>query len=335
VGYSQPNIGTREVKATILNHPEFTAYAKQVAGIFAGWRKAHEAGLKGLKVNDIPKQIIHRLSEDLLARYTDVPLLSRYAVYQRLMDYWAETMQDDVYLIAADGWREAAKPRGIIEDKEKKIKETPDLTLGRKKYKMDLIPPALIVARYYAKEQATLDALQEEMDAATRVLEEYIEEHSGEEGLLSDATNDKGKVTKAAVKARLVEINAVIPAKAGIQDDQEELDALEHCLKLIEAEADASKAVKDAQAALDEKVLAHYAKLSEAEIKNLVVEDKWLAAIQGAIEGEVQRLTQQLAARVKELEERYAKPLPHLEREVEDFSTKVEEHLKKMGFAWA
>ena len=70
------------------------------------------------------------------------------------MDYWAEAMQDDVYLIAADGWLEAAKPRGIVEDKESKIKETPDLTIGRKKYKMDLVPPALIVARYFAKEQA-------------------------------------------------------------------------------------------------------------------------------------------------------------------------------------
>ena len=55
------------------------------------------------------------------------------------MDYWDEVMQDDVYLIASDGWVEAAKPRAIIEDKEKKIKETPDLTIKRKKYKMDQI----------------------------------------------------------------------------------------------------------------------------------------------------------------------------------------------------
>ena len=63
-------------------------------------------------------------------------------------------MQDDVYLIVADGWVEAAKPRGIIEDKERKLKETPDLTIGRKKYKMDLIPPAFVVARYFAAEHA-------------------------------------------------------------------------------------------------------------------------------------------------------------------------------------
>jgi type I restriction enzyme M protein len=81
-------------------------------------------------------------------------------------------------------------------------------------------------------------------------------------------------------------------------------------------------------------VLARYGKLTEAEIKTLVVEDKWLASLRAAIDGEVQRVTQQLAGRVKELEERYAQPLPALEREVEAFSAKVEAHLKKMGLVW-
>ncbi|HOB44253.1 MAG TPA: type I restriction endonuclease subunit M, partial [Bacillota bacterium] len=91
---------------------------------------------------------------------------------------------------------------------------------------------------------------------------------------------------------------------------------------------------KEAQAALDKRVLARYATLTEDEIKTLVVEDKWFASIRAAIEGEVQRLTQRLAGRVKELDERYARPLPELEREVEVFGERVEEHLKRMGLVW-
>ncbi len=327
-GYSVPKIETQQVKPTILAHAEFKAYADRLAGIFDGWRKAHAPMLKGLKINDLPRQVIYRLSEDLLTRFTDVPLLNKYDVYQRLMDYWAETMQDDVYLIAADGWIEAARPRAVIDDKEKKIKETPDLTLGRKKYKMDLIPPTLIIARYFPDEQAAIEDLQTKLEAVTRELEEFVEEHTGEEGLLEDAVNDKGKVTKGAVKDRLREIGSD-PELA------DERAALERCLQLIEAEAEASKAVKDAQTTLDEKVLKHYAKLTEVEIKTLVVDDKWFISIKTAIEGEVQRLTQQLATRVKELEERYAQPLPQLELEVKTFGAKVEAHLKKMGLAWA
>jgi len=231
-----------------------------------------------------------------------------------------------VYLIATDGWVEAAKPRSIVEDKEKKIKETPDLTIKRKKYKMDLIPPALVVARYFATEQTALEALQAEQDSAARALEEFVEEHSGEDGLLADATNDKGAVTKASVKGRLKTIQDEL-------ESDKEREILIRCLTLIEAESSAGKAAKDAQAALDHKVLDHYAVLTEAEIKTLVVEDKWVASIQAALDSEVQRLTQQLAGRVKELEERYASPLPELEREVEEFGVKVEGHLKKMGLS--
>jgi type I restriction enzyme M protein len=272
------------------------------------------------------------MSEDLLARFADLPLLSRYDVYQRLMDYWAETMQDDVYLIAADGWVEAARPRGIVEDMDRMIKEAPDLTIRRKKYKMDLVPPALVVARFFAKELAAIEALQSAQETAARELDEWIEEHTsagdGEEGLLAEATSDKGKVTKGGVKDRLKAIE-------GAPDSDDERDALTRCLALIEADSSAGRAAKDAQAALDAKVLARYAKLTEAQSKTLVVEDKWLASIRGAIEGEVEWLTQRLAARVKELEERYAKPLPALEQEVEGFSEKVEGHLKKMGLTWA
>ena len=319
-GYSEARVETQQVKAAILGHDEFESYRKRVAAILDGWRESHEPLLKGIEAGANPKTVIHTLSDDLLARFVALPLLDPYDVYQRLLDYWDETMQDDVYLIVADGWCESAKPRGIIEDKEKKLKETPDLTIGRKKYKMDLIPPALVVAGYFAAEHTALETLQAEQDTAARELEAFVEEHTGEEGLLADALNDKGKVTKAGVKDRLKTIQHE-------PESGEERAALRRCLALIEAESSTGKA---AQAKLDQRVLARYATLTETEIKTLVVEDKWLATIGKAIEGEMQRLTQQLAGRVKELEERYACPLPELEREVEQFGVKVEGHLERM-----
>ena len=325
-GYSEAQVETQQVKAAIFGHDEFESYRKRVAAIFDGWRETYEPLLKGIGSDSNPKDVIHTLSENLLARFAVLPLLDSYDVHQRLFDYWDETMQDDVYLIIADGWGEAAKPRGIIEAKEKKLKETPDLTIGRKKYKMDLIPPALVVARYFAAEHAALEQFQAEQDAVARELEAFVEEHTGEEGLLADAVNDKGKITKASVRDRLKAIQ-------NEPESGEERDALMRCLALIEAESSAGKAVKDAQAKLDQRVLARYAMLTETEIKTLVVEDKWLATIRESAEGEVQRLTQQLAGRVKELEERYARPLPELEQEVEAFGAKVEKHLKRMGLS--
>ena len=324
-GYSEARTETQQVKDAIHGHDEFESYRERTAAIFDGWRQSHEPLLKGIETGANPKNVVHALAEDLLARFSALPLLDPYDVYQRLLDYWDETMQDDVYLLVADGWVEAAKPRDIIEDKRRKLKETPDLTIGRKKYKMDLIPPALVVARYFAAEHAALERFQAGLDAVAREREAvYEEELTGDEGLLANAVNDKGKVTKTGVKDRL----------KTIQHEPEsvvEWAFLMCCLALIEAESSVGKAVKGAQAELDQRVLARYATLTETEIKTLVVEDKWFATIREAVEGEMQRLTQQLAGRVKELEGRYARPLPELEQEVEAFGAKVEGHLKRMG----
>jgi type I restriction enzyme M protein len=323
-GYCEPKVKTDQVKATILGHDDFQAFAMMTHERFDVWRIKHDTMLRGLEVDSLPKQAIHTLSEDLLERFTNVPLLSRYDVYQRLMDYWAEVMQDDVYLIAADGWTSAAQPRAVIDDKARKIRETPDLTIGRKKYKMDLIPPDLIIARYFMDEQAAIDAAQAVADSAAQAVEEYIEEHSGEEGLLEDAANDKGKVTKAGLKEMLNAIGKD-PVFA------EERKAAKHALKLMDKEGLAKKQHRALIDALEAQVLATYPDLTEDEIKALTVDDKWFTAIKAGIDGEVQAIAQRLAGRVRELDERYAEPLPKLEQTMKLFGAKVANHLAKMG----
>jgi type I restriction enzyme M protein len=199
---------------------------------------------------------------------------------------------------------------------------------------MDLIPPALIVTRYFADEQAAIEMLQTKLATAESELAEFIEEHTSDDGLLADATNDSGNITAGSVKARLKALTPDLMRHHETPDNDDEQDALAHCLSLLDVKSKADKAIKEEQLALDEQVLAHYATLTEDEIKTLVVKDKWVASIQSAIESEVQRLTQALTERVQELEERYAQRLPDLAREVDEFSGTVAGHLKNMGVDW-
>ena len=320
-GYSKALVKASEVKASILAHTEFKQFAELSIAIFHEWKA--QAALVELKVGDHPKEFIHRISEALLAAYTQAPLLDRYDMFQIIMDYWAEVMQDDVYFITQDGWAATNSIRELIVKKGEKQRETPDLIINRAKYKAELIPPALIVARYFANEQAAIDVLQAKADASTQAQEAYIEEHAVEGGLLEEALNDSGKVNKAGVVARLK-----------LATDKDEIKALKRIKSLLEAEATAKKAVKTAQEALDKQVFLKYPALTEAENKILIVEDKWLASLQAAIVAEIERVTQQLANRVKTLEERYAEPLPELTQNVEALSAKVDKHLRKMGLVW-
>ncbi|MBK5944753.1 type I restriction-modification system subunit M [Halorhodospira halophila] len=327
-GYVEARVANSEVKTTVQEHPDFRAFADSVTEVIGAWQAAHRSSLMALEAGAQPRTVIRELAEDLLTRFADVPLLDRYAVYQRLLDYWADVMQDDLYLIAGEGWQEAARPRGVIENKARKIKEDPDLTVGTgknaKKYKLDLIPPQLVVERFFPDRQASLEELRAGHEVATRELEEFLDEHEGDEDLLSEVKGDQGKVTKDAIKKRVKALK-VEP------DSDEEIAALKQCQKLMDAEASAKKAVKDAEAALNRDVLACYRELTLAEIKTLTVDDKWLTDIRAAINGEVDHIANQLAGRVRELEERYADPLPKIEREVAGLAERVAGHLRKMG----
>jgi type I restriction enzyme M protein len=242
-------------------------------------------------------------------------------------------MQDDCYLIAGDGWREAAQPRLLLEDKAKKTKAKPDFTLGKKKYQAELIPPALVIARYYAAAQAEIEALEARGAALQQQLEEMAEEHGGEGGLLEDAKNDKDKLTKASVSSRLKEVRSDRSASPDPSDRLEE-EALERYLALSEQETDTGAKLKAAQDALMEKVAAKYGQLTEDEIKTLVVDDKWLATLAAAVQGELDRVSQTLTGRIRQLAERYATPLPQLTGQVAALAARVDAHLNKMGAKW-
>lgn len=323
-GYSEALVKASQVKSTILNHDEFKTFAAQSLMPFTEW--AQRSNLHAIEQGELPKQIIHRISEDLLQSYAQTPLLGKYDIYQILMDYWADSMQDDVYVLVQDGWSAGKVLRELVVKKGEKLKETPDLMIGKAKYKAELIPPALIVARFFAAEQAKVGSLQSLLDSASQALESFIEENSssGDDGLLNDALNDKDKVTKATVTARLK-----------LAMDPDEKAALKQAKKLFDAEAEAKKSLKEAQEALDLAVFQQYPKLSIDEIKSLIVDNKWLAALESNIVAEIERVTQQLANRVKELEERYREPLPTITQSAENLSDKVADHLKAMGLEWA
>jgi type I restriction enzyme M protein len=327
-GYASPKVEPGAVKPLILGHAEFAAFTKKVASVFAGWRATHLDLLRNLKIGHKPKLLIEEISEDLLARFSKVPLIDNYDVYQHLMTYWAEVMQDDVYIIAQEGWAAARQLRELVKNEEGKFTETPDITIGKQKLKAELLPPGLIVARFFAEEQANVEELQTKATEIALAIEEMTEEHGGEDGLLFEAKTDKGKLTAKSIKDRLKEIK-------GQKNSEEESEALLQCLDLIEKEKQASDAVKEAKTVLDTKTVKQYAKLSDTDIKQLLVEDKWLATIKENIDNELERVSQALTGRVKLLNERYAVPLPKLSSDMTTFSAKVDAHLKKMGFVWA
>jgi type I restriction enzyme M protein len=326
-GYLRLRVAPQAINAAILDHPEFAGFKATVTARFAAWQTAASVQLKAFGKDGRPKVLIEALSESLLEAFRKVPLLDAYDVYQHLMDYAAETLEDDAYRIAEAGWIEAAKPQLIVDDKAKKTKARPDFAVGRRKYQAELIPPALLIARYFAKEQAAIEALEVSRAALEQQMEEMVEEQGGEGGLLEEAKTDKDKFTKASVTARLKEIRTD-------REAADERQAVQAYLALIEQEAEIAAKLKTAEDALMEKVMTKYSKLGDVEIKTLVVDDKWLATLDAAVQGELNQVSQTLTGRVRELAGRYSTPLPQITEKVAEFATLVSKHLEGMGASW-
>ncbi|MEM6257438.1 MAG: type I restriction-modification system subunit M [Planctomycetota bacterium] len=313
-GYQDLRVEAEQLKPTIHEHPQFASLIQGLEEHCNKWYTTAATRLKKLKPGFHPKELIHELSEELLAHTEGQPLIDPYAVYQHLMDYWADTMQDDAYLIAADGWV-AETHRILVKDKKGKEKD--------KGWACDLIPKPLVVARYFVKEQAEIDELIAKLELTHATLTELEEEHGGED----DAFGPMDKINKANVNAQIKELK-------GDTEANDEIAVLTSWVMLSNEITAQKKAIKAAEASLDQLAYEKYPQLSEKEVKTLVVDDKWLMSLAATVQSELDRVSQTLTARIRILADRYAMPLPAIIEEVDLLSSRVDQHLQAMGVSW-
>jgi type I restriction enzyme M protein len=318
-GYSQLKVESNKIKETIFSHPEFVAYSEELESVFNSWKEKVSPILNHIDGSTAPKKFIHQITEELLIAYRGKNLVDPYNVYQHLMNYWNDTMKDDVYLVVEDGW--TANVRRILE-KNNKGKEVD------KGWTCDLIPKELIINKYLSAEQSELNELQSSLESVQGEISQFEEEHAGDEGLLSEATNDKGSLTKATV-TKFIKDNKTNA------EEKEAVEQANQLLILFDKEAELKKTVKAKEAELDQMTLEQFGKLTANEVREIVVEDKWLTSIKSDIQTEIDGISQRLTTRIKELGERYDNKLGSLATETEALEARVAEHLQKMGLAWS
>ena len=324
-GYFDIAISADDIRQTIFDHAEFTRFKTGIQSIFDDWRGIKTTYLKSLDKTTHPKAVIAKLSNGLLARFNEIHLIDTYNIYQHLMNYWEDILQDDVHILTLDEWKAGNELMRLQKEGQGKNKGKKKDIAGLTGLEGKLIPISLIIKTYFQAEQDELDVLQNELEQAGAEMEEMKEEHGGDEGLLESVVNEKGNITKGDLKNRIKEI----------KDDSEfadELVLLEKYTELLEKEADCKSKIKEAENKLEKKVIAKYPTLSLDEIKTLVVERKWMDELENRVMSEVERTSQTLAGRIKELAERYSETLPEVKAETKILTAKVDEHLAKMGF---
>ena len=262
------------------------------------------------------------MGDSVLEKFANSKLVDKYDVYDQLMNYCAETLQDDLYLIESDGWKadwhtiqpvEKKKNDESEDEKPKKKKEAKTV----KDIECDLLPVDCVVDEYFLTEKEKIAFLEEKLLSAETNLNELVEEYSDSYLDANNYTNNKLNKGNIQKKLKLVE--------------GEEAKILQEYINRSNIIADYKKQLKDDNSELLEQVLQKYASLTEEEIKKLVT-NKWLVAFGSRLASEIQQVSQSLNSQLQSLEERYEQTLPEINKEVEELEAKVMLHLEKMGF---
>ncbi len=321
-GYYSLNCEQDAIRDTVSANADFQKQIEVFKRSFADWCDKHRNELNSLVQGFAPKTLIEQLGNSLLEIFSaDRSLVDAYDVYDCLMNYWGETMQDDCYMISSGGWTvqlytpQPASKKSNDKKKEKKAATPEDIVC-------DLLPVPIVVDEYFADKRDLIIAAEELLSQNEAQLAELIEEQA--ENYLDEDNFPDGKMTDANIKKRI----KALDKKA----DAEELAVLQ---KYLDLKGDISlnkKLIKERKYDLLTALLVKYAALSEEDIKRLVIEKKWFASLGSRLDGEMQRISQQLTSKVSALAERYAQTLPEIDAEIADLEAKVAAHLKQMGY---
>ena len=315
------------IREAVQQHPDFVAQTTAYRTHYDEWKVQVRPLLEAIDANTHPKELIQELGDLLLEKFAgDTLLVESYDVYEQLLTYWNETMQDDVYLVASDGWKaELYTPQPAAKkDKDGNLKKVKvKIATTPEDLQCDLLPVSIVTDEYFADLKALITAAEEKIAESETALNELLEEEA--ENFLDSSNFANDTINDGNVKKRIRDLKSNPANKAEIQ-------LLEKYLHLKEDMADGKRVQKALKYELLTRLVDKYKALTVDETRYLVVEKKWLASLAERLDSEMQQISQNLTTRVSELAERYAQTLTAIDMEIVDLEEKVKKHLSTMGF---
>ena len=334
-GFYKLLIQKDDVHKTISENIEFLEYNKKVNNTYNEWKKIANPVLTNLNSTDSNKEIILNLSEEILEKFSKLELLDKYDVYQVLLAYWNETMNDDVLLIIQDelGYN-LAKITDDIKEEPKESKKAKKDSAKEKKPKEPkiigwegrLIPKQIVLDAFFALEQKEIEKAEEKLNQTESEFEEFIENNSDENGYFTDYMGDDEKIDSKKITSR---VKLLTKEK---KTQNEEYKILNNYVEYESSIKSQKKHITELKKVLDDNCRNRYETFSDEEIKDLLVNRKWYKAIDDGIQNLYITVANHLTKRIVELYERYENTLSELTSKLAEEEKVVFGHLTQMGF---
>lgn len=334
-GFYKLLIQKDDVHKTISENIEFLEYNKKVNNTYNEWKKIANPVLTNLNSTDSNKEIILNISEEILEKFSKLELLDKYDVYQVLLAYWNETMNDDVLLIIQDelGYN-LAKITDDIKEEPKESKKAKKDSAKEKKPKEPkiigwegrLIPKQIVLDAFFALEQKEIEKAEEKLSQTESEFEEFIENNSDENGYFTDYMGDDEKIDSKKITSR---VKLLTKEK---KTQNEEYKILNNYVDYESSIKSQKKHITELKKVLDDNCRNRYETFTDAEIKDLLVNRKWYKAIDDGIQNLYITVANHLTKRIVELYERYENTLSELTSKLAEEEKVIFGHLTQMGF---
>lgn len=334
-GFYKLLIQKDDVHKIISENIEFLEYNKKVNNTYNEWKKIANPVLTNLNSTDSNKEIILNLSEEILEKFSKLELLDKYDVYQVLLAYWNETMNDDVLLIIQDelGYN-LAKITDDIKEEPKESKKAKKDSAKEKKPKEPkiigwegrLIPKQIVLDAFFALEQKEIEKAEEKLSQTESEFEEFIENNSDENGYFTDYMGDDEKIDSKKITSR---VKLLTKEK---KTQNEEYKILNNYVDYESSIKSQKKHITELKKVLDDNCRNRYETFTDEEIKDLLVNRKWYKAIDDGIQNLYITVANHLTKRIVELYERYENTLSELNTKLAEEEKEVAAHLAQMGF---
>ena len=313
-GYFELSAAPEDVFSTILSDASVQNVKNQVMNTLSEWEDFARDQLT--EPGDNAKRLVNTLSIKMRDMYADNSVINKYDSYGIYTNYAIETMQDDLFVICADGWGAGRDLDRRFDKKTKKEKSWDGL----------ILPKELIKQEYFSSQLASVQDLTAKSEQLDSEIEQFIQECAdmGEDDPLSEVRNEDKMSSDADCKKQL--------KTPGVS--QEERDAINKYLKLRADLSAVNKQLKAESVALEQAARDKYNDLSDTEIADLAINKKWLPAIRAGINAMWENIVQSFANSVVALHERYQDTLPSLEQAVAASQAEVHGILKELGFEW-
>jgi type I restriction enzyme M protein len=315
------NLKASDIKKTIMENDDVKDFISRYHDVFADFGREleeklidHAETVSAVKEKD-------QITGGLFRRFSDIPLVDKYAAYELFSDGYTE-ISGDLELIQAEGMEcvKQVDPNMVLKKKNGRDQEVQDGWKGH-------VLPFELVQKTLLQED--LKAIQEKEDRLQEIPSEYtslIDEMSEDDKeAASDALNDDNdafvmKNVKRVVKELKQDGSGDALALAGVLTKAEVLSKEEKGLK---------SDVKKETEALHLKTKDVIESLDDDQVRTLL-QKKWIQPICDGIDALPETLLSDFAKQVQALEDKYADTLEDIENEIQETEKSMSSMLSEL-----